>query len=427
MACDRELQLMISCYADGEATPAQAARVEEHLASCAACRKLLDDWQGQQQLFTWAYTRAIPEEINAEISAEAVARQLIQEEHLPMIDAITVRKPVHRLFDRRTWARVGALAAIVLLAVMLYQLVAALSFLGVGRSVATGLHPRATRMNWDVDLNVGPYSKIRRLDAHAIRLEQGWVLATIRHGSHIDIETPRMKVTDRGTCFYTGTGAKSDYVIVEAGAVDVAAGNTSQTVNAGTALFTAEQGNPVLFSQRAAQPATEPKEHSGQLLAEYAPHFIPCSAEDLALAEGIRRLATRFPQLRTRGGGDGTSQREDGGKGIDYAINMLNVTGVREGLPAHYLQIAQLLAGAHVDLGDWEIPVALMQCIGVTNPRIADDVYVVQLALKGGSLYWRFSGSIGGKVDVPVTFKEGQGNYNWSSALIYPLISLGET
>ena len=38
----RQLQELIGAYADGELRPADRARVEEHLRTCAACRRDLD-------------------------------------------------------------------------------------------------------------------------------------------------------------------------------------------------------------------------------------------------------------------------------------------------------------------------------------------------------------------------------------------------
>lgn len=45
----------LSAYADGEATPAQRARLDAHLAACPTCRHWLDALHGvQAQMRTWS-------------------------------------------------------------------------------------------------------------------------------------------------------------------------------------------------------------------------------------------------------------------------------------------------------------------------------------------------------------------------------------
>ena len=269
MSCNREMQLLISCYVDGEATQAEVVRAEEHLAGCATCRNLLEHWQGEQQLFTWAYTRAFDEEI----SMETLLRKAGKETRQPMSEII--RKPFGQLTLPHKWAWLGTLAAL-FIAGVIYLMVTMLSFLPVGRVLITEAHSRAARMDWSVALTVEPYSHVRCLSRHVLRVEQGWVEATVQHGRNFRIVTPRLSVLDRGTRFYVGSGPKSDYVIVEDGAVEVQVGQARQRLTAGQVLFADDRGAPIVT----ALPALLPKEEADyQPLASVRTVF-PITAED---------------------------------------------------------------------------------------------------------------------------------------------------
>jgi hypothetical protein len=232
--------LLISAYADGEATPDEVERAVEHLAGCTSCRKMVEQWQGHQQLFTWAYTREITDGCTAdELIRQAGREESMTEDAMPRKVA-QERKPIITL--PRRWAWAAATAAIFMLLLIAYQFISPLLFLKIGREVVTAASPRAARMAFNIDLTVGPNSIIRRIDKRTIRLERGWVAATVSGDASITIATPRITVTDRGTKFHVGIGTKAEYVAVKEGSVDALIDGETHTVSAGQALLVGGHG-----------------------------------------------------------------------------------------------------------------------------------------------------------------------------------------
>lgn len=398
MTCDRELLLLISSYADGEATPGEAARAEAHLAHCAGCRKLLEQWQGHQQLFAWAYTRELPDVLNA----DELLLQARKENDQPMervLTLTTAHEPKRILTLPRRWAWAGAMAAIMLLAVLFCQIILPHWFLPVGHELVSENNTRAIRMGMNVDLKVGPYAKLRRINERTIRLEAGWVAVNVRYGTGIIVETARLHATDQGTRFHVGIGAKSDYVTVEEGRVNVAAGNTQRTINADQALLASDTGEVTVMSF----PPLGPGEtDTGLPLRAYNPEFIPSIALDIARIDGLKRLATRFPDAQIEGMSWGEMNL---GNDQESALWITPAGGLREAMRANFVQITRLAAGGKADAGEWDIPVTFMQVIGYQPQMgLADDIYFVRLTCKDGNLTWQFNGSQGQQVDLPVTF-----------------------
>lgn len=400
MTCDREMLLLISSYADGEATPEEAERAAEHLVGCTGCRKMVEQWQGHQQLFTWAYTR----EITDGCTADELIR-LERKDH-PMTEDNLPRKAKQErktnIAMPRRWAWAATLAAVLLIALTAYAVVAH-SWLKVGQQLVTTIQPRETRMAINIGLTVGPHAKIRRTGTRTLRIEQGWVAADVRNGSSVIIETPRLRATDRGTKFHVGAGAKADYVTVEKGAVEVKIGAARRMVKAGQALFAAADGT---YRELVAPIVKPDKGKEAPLRANLTD--VPTTIEAIQWEEGVARLVTRFPNLHVDGG-RGTSYSRD--NKVDYIIGFEDIATAdyRQALRVHLPQLAHILAGGTGDTGNWEIPVGVLQLAGITSPTgLADDVYYLHLApAKGNILVWRFSGSRGTDVDVPVTFKAG--------------------
>jgi len=400
MTCNQELLVLISCYLDGEATPAEAARVEEHLAQCADCRKRVEQWQGYQQLFTWAYTRELPDAL----STDELIQQVRKGEHQPMDHAVNTSAavtPKRTPVLCRRWIWSGAVAAALLLAVLCYQFILPQSFLLVGHRLVTANHPRTMRMGLHVQLEVGPHSVLRRLDQQTVRLEQGWLFVAVHDKAGITIETSRMKVTDRGTRFTVGIGAKADYVAVEEGAVDVMAGDVQRMVSADQALVTSG-GNITSVSL----PSLPPSEtDDGQPLRSYAPPFRPGPLMELEQREGLKRLATRFPEVQIAG--DAWAGRHALGNQWEWGLYWLSIKGQQAAMRKNLVHIAHQIAGVREDDENWEIPAAIMQVIGFQRDNgLADDVYYVCLAPKDGALVWRFTGSQGQQVDLPAAFEK---------------------
>ncbi len=205
MACDRKTLLLISCYADGEATPEEAEIAARHLAECAGCRKLVGEWQGGRQMLEWACAFEVPEEVKLEDGQMAAAQRT------------TGRI---RVWPRLkwNWRLAGALAAVVAIGLAAYWSVTLPPILPVGRTVATRRVEQAVRVGSSVHLTVGPDSKVARIDDRSIKLAKGWVAADVRHGFGFTVVTNRFSVHDQGTRFRVGASPEFDWVTVEEGA-----------------------------------------------------------------------------------------------------------------------------------------------------------------------------------------------------------------
>ncbi|MHB9107143.1 MAG: zf-HC2 domain-containing protein [Armatimonadota bacterium] len=402
MTCDREMLLLISAYADREATPEEAERAAEHLASCTGCRKMVEQWQGHQQLFTWAYTREITDGCSAdELIRQAGKEQPMTEQTAPRI---VMQERTMKHISPRRWAWAAALAAGLLIALLAYQIITSTMFLNIGQDIVTAASPKETRVTLDVDLTIGPNSTVRRIDARTIRVEKGWVAATVRGNSGITVATPRMTVTDRGTKFHAGTGAKADYVTVEEGAVDAVVDGTMHQVRAGEALLARNSGalQPLMVT------AENPEQPEGNSLLNIAQStFMPRREEELDWYEGLRRLAARFPNIHLASGLN--TGMTDCGNDTDFVTKIWDVTSFRKELRAALPQIARTLAGGQQAAKSWEVPVTVMQLIGITSPPgLADDVYLVCLVPRDEGISWRFTGSQGNELFFPVHFEVPQ-------------------
>lgn len=76
MACGDDVKTLLSRYVDGELSPEERSRVEEHTASCAPCRELLQIFQKNESLLsnalsTESFGNAVIESVISEIKREA--------------------------------------------------------------------------------------------------------------------------------------------------------------------------------------------------------------------------------------------------------------------------------------------------------------------------------------------------------------------
>jgi hypothetical protein len=234
MACDQEILTLVSCYADGEAAPDEETQARAHLDGCAECRKLVSDWGEARQLAEWAYTFELKECLPLE-------RQEQQ-----MTAAVAAKRQRSHSGIGGRWRSVWAwtLLGVILLAVAAYRFAAVPPMLG--SSLAAAGEAQNARMQGGIRLKLGPESKISRIGDRSIRLERGWVTASVRHGTGLRVLTPRLEVTDQGTLFQVRRGAKLDYVLVQQGSVVVTKGSFRRKVNAGQILLASDTGKPTM-------------------------------------------------------------------------------------------------------------------------------------------------------------------------------------
>lgn len=385
MACDQKTLMLISCYADGEAVGEQATRAAAHLERCAECRKLVGEWQGSQQLLEWACTFELPDEINVESGMVAVPQKTVRRLSWPRL--------------RWNWLAAGGLTAAIAVVFIGYWFATLPPVLPVGKSLVSANRAQAARMGSDVRLTLGPNSKIVRKDERTVSLVRGWVMASVRGGSGIEVDSPRLKVTDRGTRFQVGTQPKLDYVLVDEGSVSVSDDGANRDVKAGQALI-ARDGQGLLVADLPAD-KTEDIERSNRL-GELGGDDQPRTAAELDRDEGRERLAAKFPDLRTLSGESYGSGRVSGRR-TESRYGLSPLVGFRSGLREHFADIAEAMAGGTADSGYWEIPVGVMHASGIiSTPQLPADTYYVQLVCQGGAIVWRLNATRGGQVEYPL-------------------------
>lgn len=390
MACDQQTLLLISTYADGEASPAEAAEARSHLDQCAECRKLVEDWQSQRTMFEWAYSIPLPE--NDAIFEEAAMSEI-------------ERTPGRGFRFGLGWnlRMAGAFAAIVIVGWVIYHFATLPPMLG--NRLATGVKPERVRVASNIELKVGPETKITRIDARSIRLDRGWVSAKVRHGSGFRILTPRIEVTDQGTRFTVTSGPENDYVIVEEGAVRVSKGRWQESVCRGGVLVAQDRGQPSVLSlpQDTKEDQGTPSESISVLVAKEGKAFIPVGGDQLDWNDGLKRLASRFPDIVLDGGWQSSTSGTEAPP--EYRYQASKCKYLRRNIREHSLDIARAASGGRVDSGGWEIPICVLMTDGLnSSPELPSDIYYLRLVSESGYLKWRLSGSSGKDADFPVTF-----------------------
>lgn len=387
MECDRQMTLLISCYADGEATPEEAARARTHLEQCGQCRALVEEWNGQRRMLEWAYTVKLPEEAETEWRQEPASKER----------TMSIGERVSRWRRSSRWGLAGAFAAVIV-GFVIYHFATLPPLLKIGTEMASGGHSRTVRMENGIQLMLGPDSKIRRVDSKSVRLKAGWVSATVRHGNGgLRVVTRRFELLDQGTRFQVGTGPKMDYVVVEEGLVLVKKGISRSQVGAGQVLMAQDKGKLTV--------GTLPKANTDGIfataLSKQGLPFVPNGAEYLEWGEGLRRLATRFPHLR---GEQGTLAHLNNANGSVSLFGTMTDTRLRDGIRLHAAEIAQAMAGVKIANGNWEIPVGFVSLSRVTSPiQLPADTYYVSLVPSNGSLVWRFIGASGEQAQLSLT------------------------
>lgn len=383
MACDQKTLLLISCYADGEATAEESAHAAEHLENCAECRKLVEEWEGSQQLLQWACALELPEEVN-------VVNEVVQAQQMMYRRFVWPRM-------RWNWLTAGGLAAAVILLLVGYWFATLPPVLSVGSRVAAGAAAKQVRIGSRIRLEVGPGSKLVRLDDRTVRLEHGWVSANVAHGTGFRIVTDRIRVLDRGTVFWVGKSKGLDCVAVEAGRVAVVSGGTEYRVEAGD-VFMAGNGQVSAGALPAKQSG---EDDEGSQLVDALELRRPQSADYMDMQEGLRTLAKRFPEARVGNGMVGGANETDGRR---FGHDVCDAPGLLRGLREHFLEIAHAAGGGAVS-GEWEIPVCYLLVDGIEQPEsLPGGVYYVRLVASGGSVHWRLSDGAGHDADMPLTW-----------------------
>lgn len=400
MACSEKILLLISSYADGEATHDESVRAKAHLAECSSCRKMVEDWNRQKQLFEWAFTFDLPEEVGFDYSGQAASigksaksRKRGAQDRMP-------RKPI-RDYLRWNWSKAGALAAAVICAFIVYYV--AKTPLLFDNNFATTKDSEIVRVANGIELKVAPNTKIVRVNKQTIKLTQGSFIASVKHGTDFRVVTNRMEVIDIGTVFEVGTGSNADCVSVEKGDVVVKRADKSQKVVAKQALIVSENGNMMKFSA-----SDIPADEGGYPLKKDA-RFRPTSAEDLNWADGLDRLAKRFPDLKK----DGMSRYGGMDLGdMSYRFYRSSAIGVSKGLKDHFNDIVKAMAGVTIDSEDWEVPVGFTLVDGIKSPvALPRDTYCISLVCQNGTLMWRFDSSGNDHATLPVTFEKVDSDY----------------
>jgi predicted anti-sigma-YlaC factor YlaD len=389
MACDKEILVLISAYADGESTREETARAELHLAGCAKCRSLVKEWQGQRQMLEWAYTLELSEKPSA-ADLERMAGENKQMSQTEKNSRLRLR-----LTPDWNWARLGAIAALLVITFAVYHYISTPPMMRVGTRMASGNRSTIARVDRDIQLKLGPDTIAQRIDSSTIRLEKGWISASVKHGSNFRILTNRMEVLDRGTIFQVGTGPRFDYVIVKEGQVLVAQGGAQRQVNAGQILISQEKGGPVVASV----PKVEPETKSTPNGPEKESDFVPTDLRALDWKEKSDKLAERFPGVRM-------SEESGGGTlcqgGVETWYYRSTGKDFDRRFSEHFQDVAQVMAGGRIEGGNWEIPFGVILTHDLESvPGLSGDIFYVRLVPKDGTIVWRFSGLDGSQADIP--------------------------
>lgn len=398
MACNQETLILLSRYANDEATPEEQARASAHLQGCAGCRDLVEDWRGQRQLFVWANTLKLPE------LSPTTLREVAERENPMSVPQRTSRRITWPRFRINRAFASASMAAVV--TVGLVYIYAARNSLTTPRLAAgaTIFHTAQTvRVYNGATLEVASNTRLTRLGENRVRLDAGWLRARVRRGGGLRISTSRLDVRDIGTVFQMNAGAAQDSVLVEEGEVSAVCSGKAYSVGGEHILLASAKGDVELARFPRYNPA---EDDPGTPLVNNTQAFTPETADGLDWDEGLARLAARFPDARTCGtsGGNIRWPLPNDDKGVRF-YNAL-AQGVRKGLRAHMAEIAAVQAGALAGPEGWSFPVAYLVVDNVSEPAgLPADAYQVDMLSTGGRLFWRFRGSRGADVETPLRFE----------------------
>ena len=386
MACDRKTQLLISCYADGETTADETVLAEQHLHACADCRKLVEEWQGQRQLLQWACTFELPDDLKLEDAQMTTARN--------------VNRPVWpRLRLRLNWLTAGALAAAIVMAFFAVWYAMLPSVLRVGGKIASGRASKIVRIGLNVRLRIGPGSKLVRVNDRAVRLDRGWVFATVEHGCGVfRVVTSRIEVIDQGTKFWVDTSPKMDSVVVREGTVLVERNGVRRPVKRSQMLLALDNGEASAVILPASRPNDTTVSYS---IGDRKKDTAPRTADALELEDGLCGLARRFPKATRCATASASGSFQNGRSRMRYAI-------VPAGGP---LNVACLSDTAYAISSraapDWEFPVCYLMTDNIVDPQtIPAGVYYVRMIARHGEMMWRLSDAGGRDYDLPLLWRQ---------------------
>jgi hypothetical protein len=390
MTCSQETLLLISCYADGEATPTETIRAQAHLEKCRECQQLVEDWRGQRVIFEWAFSLDRP------VERDDAWKTAITRRGKQMSFVQQVLGAPRRIGQPISLRRIGAVAVVLVVVLASFWAVTRPRLLETGQQLATGAAVQRARLEGGVQIAIGPDSLVTRIDQNSLRLTRGWLNASVRHGAAgLRVITSRIEVQDKGTRFRVGSAASLDYVIVDEGLVSVRRQGKARPVHAGQILVAANAGPmqvgalPEDISQNQGVPLTPVAEKD----------FLPSTGQSLDWHDGMRRLGQRFPDLRWTGSSSGGSSSMND---IEYRCDSAAFIGIAAGLRRHAADIAAALAGQPAGDSAWEVPCFILQLSGVSStPPLAPDVYLARLMCNQGKVFWRLTAASGGEADLP--------------------------
>lgn len=391
MACNPEMLILISSYADGETTPEETTRAKEHLETCTECRKMVEEWQRERQLMEWAYTFELCDQVVVKGSKTNSAQGGI---HVSVVETALPRRSTFRISWCVAWAKVGAFAAAASIITFTTY-----SFLNMpcklNTKLATTWRTQNVRVANGINLKVSPNTLINRIDQHTIKLVNGRIMASVTHGTGFKVLSNRIEVLDMGTEFEVITGKKGDCVIVQKGKVTVKEGELSYDLKAGQ-VFTVQDG---IDGSVGVLPSIARHDNDSSLDCT-ATIFSPIKCEELEVRAAFKQLASLFPEAKKCTWG------MTGGEMLDQAwwLGVGNAAETAEGLNRHFSDIAQAYAGGETR-SNWKLPAFFIYIYGAKQPvELPKDLYFVWLVSKDGKLAWRLCGSSGIEADVPVVF-----------------------
>ncbi len=381
MSCSRRWQTLVSAYADGELDPSQTAQVQTHLTQCPSCRNMLDQWNCDKNIFSWAYTQQI-------VEGDMDTKQIPS---APSAESHSAGQPRRLRSAKLRGIAAFALAAIVISVLVIPRVMWLLmpTISDVGTTITTGSKSSKLRMGWDVTLQIGPNTRLIRTGERAFKLTQGWVEAVVS-GRPIAMSTNRMSITDMGTKFEVGTNSKFDYAKVSRGWVWVGTKNGRKVkLGENDLLLTDGENNTAsghlnIAPRNQAQPSSVKPEDVSE-------------TTDVLMHRCIEQMKKRYPNL-VLGGSGSTLSNTSAGRGTVFGL--LTAAGYEPQIESHYIDILRALSGGCDAETSWRIPTALLMVSELGRIGSGVQPALVELVMDHGKLSWQLSGSNGQRITV---------------------------
>lgn len=399
MACNREILILISAFADGETAPDETIRAREHLEGCIECRQWLEERQVHLRMLQWANTCEQP----SALEIESLIQTANWRTHMGVSkrETGTIRNRINInlkwLACDWNWGRINAVAGSIVVILSIAFLINHFIFssdLKVGEQIIAEKPDQVIKLSHNISFEMGPMAKVTRIDNQSVRLEQGWITASVVHGTGFRVVTRRMEVLDQGTKFQVGTGSKADYVIVDEGSISVKKDHITRNVSANQALLVDDKHT----SAFALWPADEDLDDRKNVSQEQA--FVPDEKYRLDREDGMKLLGA--PRGLTAGG-DMIDLLH--GK-LKYRCSVQIALDLRRELRAHYHDIIKALSGTEIS-NPWDIPVGFLQVYGISEPKkLSSDLYYIHLVSDGSKVEWRLTDLAGNQSTFPLQFKE---------------------